>query len=85
MSLWSDDAELKALEDRLFPKSGSGAREWAEVCGKGPRWAERTTVHDWRNHVPSEIRAAWGDLGSFGRLVAFFMASEAASMEDWRD
>lgn len=40
-------------------------------------------VHDWRNHLPSAIKAAWPSLSPESRAVAFILASGLAQAEDW--
>jgi hypothetical protein len=48
-----------------------------------PRWEAAGRVHDWRNHVPEEVRAMWPTLGREGRLGVYYMAQAAASAEEW--
>ena len=48
-----------------------------------PKWDEAGRVHDWRNHVPEEIKILWDALTWEAREVAFFMACQEADMEVW--
>lgn len=48
-----------------------------------PDWGERDRVHNWRNHVPEDIRLAWATLGPEGRVIAFLCAYAAAEAEEW--
>lgn len=42
-----------------------------------------STVHDWRNHIPSVVSAHWNDLPDVAKLVAFIAAARAAGDERW--
>jgi hypothetical protein len=48
-----------------------------------PAFEHRGRVHDWRNHVPSKIEAAWNSLSLETRLVVFGIAEELAGEERW--
>jgi hypothetical protein len=56
----------------------NGISSWCD-----PRWDEVSKVHDWRNHVPSSVYQVWDMLPAEARLVAFVMAQEQASREEW--
>lgn len=42
-----------------------------------------TKVHDWRNHIPSEIQTLWPTLTDREKQLLIFVADKAASAEDW--
>lgn len=48
-----------------------------------PEFDKATLVHDWRNYVPEEIRAVWGQLSKETRAAVFLMADRQASCEEW--
>ena len=48
-----------------------------------PDFAESMRVHDWRNHVPSDIVDAWPRLSLDARAVAYIMAQAEADREEW--
>lgn len=48
-----------------------------------PEFDKNERVHDWRNHVPSEIKELWPQLSMETRLAIAFMAEEIASNEEW--
>ena len=50
---------------------------------ENPDWDSRGKVHDWRNHVPPEIRDVWHMLGHEARLIAYAMAEDVAGNEEW--
>lgn len=48
-----------------------------------PEWAMTTKVHDWRNHVPFEIRSIWETFSMDQRKALYEWANCLASMEEW--
>lgn len=40
-------------------------------------------VHDWRTHIPKELREAWPLLTANERRVAIACCQQAADGEDW--
>ncbi|KOX53825.1 hypothetical protein ADL19_14700 [Streptomyces purpurogeneiscleroticus] len=52
-------------------------------AGAYPRWSEAGKVHDWRNHVPDEIRSMWSTFtpSQINELVDW--AQDLASKEEW--
>jgi hypothetical protein len=49
----------------------------------GPNWEARNRIHDWRNHVPSELRGLWFRLSFDARIVAMLFAMALADDEVW--
>ena len=43
----------------------------------------RNRTHDWRNHIPHDMRAIWSSLCDEARIVAYWIAKEAADAEEW--
>lgn len=48
-----------------------------------PEWSEAGKVHDWRNHVPEEVRELWETLDFAGRYCVALMAIKHADNENW--
>jgi len=48
-----------------------------------PKFDEAKRVHDWRNHVPFDMKDMWTRLSKETRLVIAIMAAEAADEEHW--
>jgi len=48
-----------------------------------PDWRTTSRVHDWRNHVPHELRELWTDLNEDARLAVYLMAERRADGEEW--
>jgi hypothetical protein len=48
-----------------------------------PQWELARKVHDWRNYVSKEIRAAWFTFTEEQRRMLFRQADEVASHEEW--
>lgn len=59
------------------------ARTLDGISVTDPDWSSATKVHDWRNHVPEEVREAWPGLPLIAQRVAAMVAAEAASKEEW--
>lgn len=53
-------------------------RDWLN-----PDWGNATKVHDWRNHVPLEIRSIWETFTMDQRQSLFKWAYDLASREEW--
>lgn len=48
-----------------------------------PDWDGATKVHEWRNHVPDELKKMWFELSTEARVVLYYMAEKLASAEEW--
>ncbi|WP_170066073.1 hypothetical protein [Novosphingobium guangzhouense] len=48
-----------------------------------PQWGEARQVHDWRNHIPEEIRDIWGTFSVGQRAALHAWAEDLADMEEW--
>lgn len=46
-------------------------------------WSDLCRVHDWRNYIPEEMRDRWLLLSPDARVVAYVLAAEWASREEW--
>lgn len=71
---------LDLLRDE-WPSLPSDAEILAAV--ENPCWEDRQKVHDWRNHVPDAMRRWWNELHLDAKIVAYIMAEEIATNEDW--
>jgi hypothetical protein len=48
-----------------------------------PAWGKARRTHDWRNHVPDEVKAAWPLLTPDARVVAYVISCKLADREIW--
>jgi hypothetical protein len=48
-----------------------------------PKWDEGGRVHNWRRHVPDEVRQLWPHLAPGVRAVLYRWADELADQEEW--
>jgi hypothetical protein len=48
-----------------------------------PEFENAGRVHDWRNHVPDDIKEVWGQLSYEAKFIAAYVADEAAGKEEW--
>lgn len=48
-----------------------------------PKFSDVTRVHDWRNHVPKDIKEMWYGLSFETKVIVYRMASEMADQEEW--
>jgi len=53
-------------------------REWLN-----PKWDEAGRVHDWRNHVPDEVKEIWVTFTDAQKRALFAWAEELAGREEW--
>lgn len=54
--------------------------EWLET---DIDWAEGGRVHNWKNHVPNNVRAIWASFTDAQKQALFGWASELAEREEW--
>ena len=67
----------KLFESELF----DWQRERIDI--ENPQFKKAGRIHDWRNHVPYEVKEVWNELSAEERKVFALMAGEAADMEEW--
>lgn len=48
-----------------------------------PTWDEGGRVHNWRNHVPKNVRAVWGTFTPDQKLALALWADDLADREEW--
>jgi len=48
-----------------------------------PNWKSGGRVHNWKNHVPFEIKEAWAELSHKEKLFVIATADYAADKEEW--
>ena len=48
-----------------------------------PKFELAISVHDWRNHVPDEVKEAWSRLSQEAKEVAYIAANTEADAEEW--
>lgn len=63
----------------------SNVYDWRseQINIENPNFHKAGRVHDWRNHVPYDIKKIWKELSVEERKVIAFFAEEKASDEDW--
>ena len=57
--------------------------QWMADVIDQPEFSGAGRVHDWRNYIPSTLRALWNRLSTEARVVAVIMADCQASQEEW--
>jgi len=50
---------------------------------ENPEFENAGRVHDWRNHVPEEVKEQWDQLSVDARKVAYLTAYHEAEEEEW--
>jgi len=59
-------------------------RENREVgLNDNPCFDKAHKCHDWRNHIPDEIRSVWKEMTVESRVVTYLMAVKKANAENW--
>lgn len=53
------------------------------IAGDAPRWDGAGRVHDWRNHVPEEVKKLWPTFSEIQRKALYDWANDLASAEEW--
>lgn len=48
-----------------------------------PEFENAGRVHDWRNHVPEEVKEQWDQLSLDAKQVAYLAAYNEAENEEW--
>ena len=48
-----------------------------------PEFEKRGKVQDWRNYVPDEFKAAWGELTEREKKIIGVMGQAQADKEEW--
>jgi hypothetical protein len=48
-----------------------------------PCWQEAGRMHDWRNHIPEQLRRAWQRMPESARVAAYIVSAHEAEREDW--
>lgn len=87
--------EVSELNDTLMALAVAAAETNVRTANKGAEWVRREVgdpkweegqkvkVHDWRNHVPKDLRRLWSELPLSARLALFVVACDGANAEDW--
>lgn len=50
---------------------------------EAPDWANTGKVHDWKNHVPEEVRIIWSSFTTAQKLALYQWSSSLADNEEW--
>jgi hypothetical protein len=50
---------------------------------ENPEFDNAGRVHDWRNHVPDEVKEQWGQQSTDAKKVAYLKAYNEAEREEW--
>lgn len=48
-----------------------------------PDFDKARKCHDWRNHIPDNVRELWSEMSVEARVVAYLMAERQAAAEEW--
>lgn len=62
---------------------------WRKVCAGNhpplldPEFDKARKVHDWRNHIPEEIKTVWPTLTDREKQLLIYTADIEASAEQW--
>jgi len=76
----SDESERRTEELRRYADFLREVREYDLVSVD---FAEGGRVHNWRTHVPEEIKGVWADLSDEARYCVYLMAEAQAAAEEW--
>lgn len=57
--------------------------DYLKAQAADPQWARTTKVHDWRNHVPEDVRALWSTFTPSQQLALVGWANGLADREHW--
>lgn len=57
--------------------------KYLEVASSPVRWNDGGHVHNWRTHVPSEVREAWPTLSVEARCAVIACCEYSADLEVW--
>lgn len=71
---------MKSLLDQLVHESH---RVEIRDMLNNPQWENTQRIHDWRNYIPQEIRKLWDSLSEDSKMMAYYIAEEVATKEDW--
>ena len=80
-----------ANPDKAYCIRWVSREEWAAKTGLSidlegvinPRFDEARMIHDWRNHIPDQIKDCWPGLSIQAKIVAYTMAEKQAEAEEW--
>ena len=78
---WLEGSLLPGTERYFFDPSKRFERADLENAVLEDPW--RTHVHEWRTHIPDELRDRWAELSDETKQVAHYMAKEQADREVW--
>ena len=53
-------------------------RDW-----ESPDWNDTNRVHNWKNHITSEIKAMWGSFTDAQKKALARQAEACSAAEDW--
>ena len=68
------------LVDRLSSLPASGLPD--DLAS--PEWFRPfEDCHDWKSHIPGELRRLWAELSHESRLALFVVAQKLADDEEW--
>lgn len=48
-----------------------------------PDWEEYDLVHNWRNHIPEEVKDIWHTFTNHQKQILAMCAAQSADNEDW--
>lgn len=48
-----------------------------------PEWENARRTHDWRNHVPYQIKEIWSSLSKETKIIVHLITSIQANNEEW--
>lgn len=50
---------------------------------ENPDFSNIDKCHDWKNYIPDKLTQRWNEISTETRVVAFLLAEEQASNEEW--
>lgn len=59
------------------------SRDFIIRSANNPEWDQATKVHDWRNHVPGNVKRMWEAFTMDQRMAIVEWAESLANCETW--
>ena len=50
---------------------------------ENPVWKDAGYIHDWRTHVPEDVKAIWLSFNVIQRVALYEWAKDLADSEEW--
>lgn len=75
--------QILSLNGKAIAQTSYGFKDGSGKKIEDPDWTINNKVHEWRNHVPEELKEAWPFMSQTERMLVYLLAAKAASEEDW--